>query len=846
VTPLAIGKEKGPAAGIKWGIRRGAISPFKGGNMGRWSFHLSRRTSAIVISAAALAIGIAVPSASFADNSSGCDFAATGTTQSCSAPLAGSTFAGGDGNLLTSPTAFGTTDWQNVAGLNAGFDLPSGTGDNSFGQGTKEDNPAVSVVSGSIPPQKSNLTRFYEASEIGSNNHNFLYLAWERTNNLGSANMDFEINQATTPGLGTAGPHTINRTAGDLLVTYDFTNGGGKPTLGLLFWVTSGSTSQCFSSNSLPCWGNQVTLNGSDSIGAVNNLDAVTDPLFPGSPNYINPVPALQFGETAIDLTAAGVFPPGTCEAFGSAFLKSRASASFGAEVKDFIAPVPINISNCGSIKIIKHTAPRGQDQVFSYSSNLPAEPAGTVGGVPQGGVKCPGNSSAGVQADGSFCLNDAGNSAGGDSAGNTVYNNALQAGTYTVTEGADPSGYTFKTLTCTGGTTSTNGKIATINLVPGDQVVCTYVNQLNTATMTTQVSTTDQVFPGQPLHDTATIVGNQATETPSGSVTFFLCGPIPGGSGSCSSGGTMLSPSGTLSGSNGTASATSPDVNTSASPLTAGFYCFRAEWPGDNHYPTPLTEFGGATGTNECFTVRTIPTTTTTTPSAGSGGTTTFGSSVTDHAIVQANQSGDGTPTGTVTFFICNPGQTSGGACPTGGTQVGSPVDTQAVSGSNPPASFADSSAVTVNQTGTWCFRAVYTPGGANGSNYTGSSDASSGECFTVTDTTAATSAQTWLPNDTATVTPGSGAPLNGTLSAQLYTGDNCGATSGSTVSGQLYQKTLTNATSAADRTLTTNNTTFTVSTSQSVSWLVTFTSTDPNVAPSSHCESTNLTINN
>ncbi len=136
--------------------------------MGRWSFHLSRRTSAIVISAAALAIGIAVPSASFADNSSGCDFAATGTTQSCSAPLAGSTFAGGDGNLLTSPTAFGTTDWQNVAGLNAGFDLPSGTGDNSFGQGTKEDNPAVSVVSGSIPPQKSNLTRFYEASDSRS------------------------------------------------------------------------------------------------------------------------------------------------------------------------------------------------------------------------------------------------------------------------------------------------------------------------------------------------------------------------------------------------------------------------------------------------------------------------------------------------------------------------------------------------------------------------------------------------------------------------------------------------------------------------------------------------------
>jgi hypothetical protein len=779
-----------------------------------------------------------------ADNPSGCDFAATGTTQSCSSPLAGSTFAGGDGNLLTSPTTFGTTDWQNVTGLHAGFDNASGTGDNSFGQGTKEDNAAVTTVSGSIPPNKSDLTRFYESSEVGTNGHNFLYLGWERSNVLGTANMDFEINQALTPGLGSPGPHTINRTAGDLLVTYDFTNGGGKPTLGLLTWVTSGSTSQCFSSNNLPCWGNHVTLNGTDSIGAVNNLDAVTDPLFPTSANYINPVPALQFGETAIDLTAAGVFPAGTCEAFGSTFLKSRASTSFTAEVKDFIAPVPVNISNCGSIKIIKHTDPRGQDQKFSYTSNLPAEPAGTVGGVAQGGVACPGNSSAGVQADGSFCLNDAGNSAGGDSAGNTVFNNALQAGTFHVTEGADPSGFTFENLSCTGGTTSTSGKTATITLAAGDNVVCTYVNQQNSATLATQVSTTVPVFPGQAVHDTATVTGNQATDTPSGTVTFFLCSQVPAGS-SCSSGGTNIG-TGTLSGSGATASATSPDVNTIASPLTAGRYCFRAEWPGDTNYPGALSENGGTTGVNECFTIQQIATTTTTTPSPGSGGTTTFGSLVTDHAIVQAVTSGDGTPTGTVTFFICDPTQTTGGACPTGGSQVGSPVTTTAVANSSPPASSADSSAVTANQTGTWCWRAVYTPGGANGSNYTGSSDASSGECFTVTDTTGSTSAQTWQPNDTATVAAGAGAPLNGTLSAQLYTGDNCGATSGSAVNGQLYTKTLANATSAADRTLTTNNTSFSVSTSSAVSWLVTFTSTDSNVAGSSHCESTSLTITN
>jgi len=817
-------------------------------------FLKSKRTWGVLIAAAAL-ITIGIPAASFADNTSGCDFSPLNNgVQGCSGPLTGSTFAGGDGNLLASPTTFGATDWENVAGLNKGFDKLSGTTDNSFGQGTKEDNANVTVVTGSIPPNKSDLTRFYEASEIGTNGHNFLYLAWERSNVLGSANMDFEINQNATTGFNanTTGPVTLNRTAGDLLVTYDFTNGGGRPTLGLLFWLTAaaGNTaSQCFSSNTLPCWGKQEILNGTDSIGAVNNLDGVTDPLFPTSPNYINPVPALQFGETAIDLTAAGVFPPGTCKAFGSAFLKSRASASFTAEVKDFIAPIPVNIANCGEIKIIKQTDPRGHDQVFSFTSNLPKNSGA-------GGVTCSGNPGPGIQSDGSFCLNDAGNTGktlgstdpAQNSTGNTVDTGPnVVAGTYTVSEGAEPGGFTFESLTCTadatsGSTVTKSGETATITLQPTGLVTCVYVNKKNVATMTTQESATGQVFPGQPVHDTATIVGNQAADIPGGTVTFFLCGPIPGGSGSCSSGGSNVG-TGTLSatGAPGTASATSPDVNTSASPLTPGFYCFRAEWPGDSNYPGALT--GGADGTNECFTVRTIPTTTTTTPSVGSGGTTTFNSTVTDHAIVQASTSGDGTPTGTVTFFICDPTQVSGGTCSSGGTQLNTATAT-AVPLSNPPASSADSTAVTVNMTGLWCFRAVYTPGGANGSNYTGSQDASSGECFTVNDTTASTSAQTWLPNDSATITSAHGAPLSGTLSMQLYTDGACGAAGGNAVGGQLYSTTLSKAASPA--TLSTNNTTFTVTTSQSVSWLVTFTSSDPNVTSSSNCESTSLTINN
>ncbi len=405
---------------------------------------------------------------------------ATSTTRSY-ANLSGSTFEGGDGNLVVDQT--GDTDWANVAGLNVGIDLPSGTSDNAFGQGTKEDNSTVTVVSGSIPPNKSDLTRFYEASENVSGS-NFLYLAWERSNVLGSANMDFEINQVTTPGLGTPGTHTINRTAGDLLVTYDFTQGGSTPVLGLLTWVTSGSVSQCFSSNSLPCWGNHQTLNSANSEGAINTV-AVTDPIAPNAPRTL---PASTFGEAAINLTAAGVFPAGTCKAFGSTYLKSRSSTSFTAEVKDFVAPVPVNISNCGTITI--HKVTENGDGTFPYTTTGGLSPA-------------------------TFNLSNGGTQTYSD----------VPTGSYSVTESPLPSGWTLKGLVCkatgSGTSTSTTGATANITLEASGTADCTYTNHtmLSPSIGTTLSSSTANI--GDSVHDSSTLTG--ATSDAGGTVTYTM-----------------------------------------------------------------------------------------------------------------------------------------------------------------------------------------------------------------------------------------------------------------------------------------------------------------------------------
>jgi hypothetical protein len=443
------------------------------------------------------------------------------------ANLPGSTFEGNDGNLTV--TSAGKTDWSNAPNRVRGDDVPSGTTDNSFGQGTKEDDPNVSVVTGSIPPQKSDLTRFYVGSEFASGS-NFLYLAWERSNVLGSANMDFEINQKTQPNLTTTGAKTLNRTAGDLLITFDFTNGGGNPVLGLLKWVTTGATSQCYSANALPCWGNRVNLSAAGFAEGQVNSGTVTDPIAGVS------LAGGTFGEAAVNLTAAHVFPADTCEAFGSAFLKSRSSASFPAEVKDFVAPQPVTISNCGTIRI--HKVTENGDASFGYT---------TTGGLTPS----------------TFNLSNG---------GTQEYTGTVLPGNYSVTESTLPSGWTLKSLTCDtvsgSGTSATpSGATVDITMAPGGIVDCTYTNHINLSPRISTTLSANPVTVGTAVHDSATLTG--ATANAGGTVTYTVYTDS-----SCSQG---AQPAGTVTVTNGVV----PDSN----PITfnsAGDFYWQAVYSGD------------------------------------------------------------------------------------------------------------------------------------------------------------------------------------------------------------------------------------------------------------------------
>ncbi|TMK17327.1 MAG: hypothetical protein E6G68_08920 [Actinobacteria bacterium] len=271
-----------------------------------------------------------------------------------------------DGNLKVDTA--GHLDWANVAQA-GGNDLASGSGDDSL-KGAEQDpvpditDGSMGIVDGSIPPSKSDLKSFGVYLEPDS--PGFLHMFWVRVQDpSGTTNMDFEFNQkrcftGDTSGCSSNGS-TPMRTAGDLLITYNLSSGGTSVSLWLHRWVTSGGNvcedsqegGTATSGSAVPvgggCWNVGVNLTSSGAATGSINTAAIpaseTDGL---STTGFDP---RTFGEASVDLSS--VFGT-SCFALGGVYLKSRSSDTFTSALKDFIAPAPVNISNCGSLKIIK------------------------------------------------------------------------------------------------------------------------------------------------------------------------------------------------------------------------------------------------------------------------------------------------------------------------------------------------------------------------------------------------------------------------------------------------------------------------------------------------------------
>ncbi|GHG53766.1 hypothetical protein GCM10012320_24610 [Sinomonas cellulolyticus] len=385
------------------------------------------------------------------------------------ATLDGSTFDAGNGSLTTSLS--GEVDWATPNfGVNCKDttfssycrdDTPSGKNDNAFGNGTKEDTVSPTVVSGAIPPNKSDLTRFFAKVVTEQNGSDYAYLAWERKNNpSGTTNMDFELNQSKLVD----GNGIPVRTDGDILMDFHLANGGTSPTIIWYRWnATAGS---CEATGAPPCWGPGTTITNSGGIlgnfqASVNTATGQANDAFAGTVLTTAPGPLdpFTFGEAAVNLEGAGIIQQNSCVTLNNAYVKSRSSDSFTSEIKDFILPINLGFQKCGSITIQKTSI--GGTGTFNYTDTS------SVAQAPNSNLTSPFSITTQV--------------AGTAKAAPTFVN--LRAGTYTFTENPT-TGFDPTNLTCTvppGGkstyTASPDHTVANVTLVGGENVTCTYEN---------------------------------------------------------------------------------------------------------------------------------------------------------------------------------------------------------------------------------------------------------------------------------------------------------------------------------------------------------------------------------
>jgi hypothetical protein len=347
------------------------------------------------------------------------------------ASLPGSNFEiDASSNLKVDGAAPPALDWANVLEVRQ-QDLASGQNDDSYKGGSKEDDACPPTETGSIPNNKSDLLTFgaYVESEVGG--PGFLNLFWRRVNDpTGTTLMDFELNQS-----GAACANGVNRvrTAGDLLIEYSIDQGGAVATVTAREW--SGSA-----------WGPKIPLPG-QALGTINNVPiqaAESDGL------SSTPIAARTFGEMQLDLDF--IFDEGSCESFGSAMLKSRSSDSFTSALKDFIRPVPVNISNCGKVIIRKQTDPDEDPNStdFGYTKSFPTDP----------------------ESANTFTLKDD---------GVQQYDVILGSG-YSVVEDMVGAGYDFDNVNCsasTGVTPSISGATVSFAIDSAQDILdCTYTNR--------------------------------------------------------------------------------------------------------------------------------------------------------------------------------------------------------------------------------------------------------------------------------------------------------------------------------------------------------------------------------
>ncbi|TNM44180.1 hemagglutinin [Nocardioides albidus] len=347
-------------------------------------------------------------------------------------------------------------------------------------------------------------------------------------------------------------------------------------------------------------------------------------------------------------------------------------------------------------------------------------------------------------------------------------------------------------------------------------------------------------------VHDRATISMTGGSVNGSGAIEFYLCkmaSPF-NGTNTCTAGGTAV-------GTTNLANAPFPQtVDSPTAYLTSvGDYCWYTEWDGDAAQGIAKATDASA---GECFKVTPATPTIDSTTASASG---VLGTEVSDTAVLSGTATKPLSPvirttaptaaeldaakaTGTITYRLYDS---------TCSTVVRTVTSTVSGNGSYPSPNVSPTVGV-----GTYHWRVTY---GGDSPNTLASAEhnttcSDTNEDVTITDVPSTmTTAQTWVPRDSATITaPAGSGDLNGTVTFKLFSGDHCNIGEPDLEALFTASQTITDGTATGAGTTVNSGNAPAQSTSGSYSWLVDYDSTNPaqrDIAPSCH-ETSALTITN
>jgi hypothetical protein len=331
---------------------------------------------------------------------------------------------------------------------------------------------------------------------------------------------------------------------------------------------------------------------------------------------------------------------------------------------------------------------------------------------------------------------------------------------------------------------------------------------------------------------DSAVVSLTGGTATPAGSVAFSLC--KVDSPGLCTTGGTSVG-STNLSGAAYPVTVQSP----TAYVTSAGRYCWRAVFSGDSANGIPSSSDSSAT---ECFTVNPVTPTLSTT----AGQDVNLGSAVTDSAVLGGTATQPADPVinltgtagaaagGTITFKLYGPSDTECGAL----VYTSAPV---AVSGNNTYNTPAPQFVPTLAGDYHWVAEYSGNLPNTNSVTHNAACDDANEDVIVTSVPSSLTSAQSWVPNDSVTVSAPAGGDLAGKVYFTLYPSSDCTGTAiystpdGVTVAG------------ASPQTVNSANNTAVTATGE-FSWSVSYDSTNAaqEDIPASCHETSDLTIDN